>query len=242
MGYSTILKHHIFRSVHRDTIPLLSSTKAGLGSPLKRSQKESFSVQRLLERGVSNPILRCGNSSDMSQKALLELVLKSTQVFREEYLARQCKARQEILHRMTVLQEQHTQHGTDLSELKHSLSDLKGSSADLQTTCTSVVNKQKELCKRTSEVVRGIQCLLPSLSVAETSFKDEMGEMEKKMKVLQQEADQLKQKLKFQTNTQSQLPVLTTPQQDRVKLVLKENDDKISGLVSKLKSAAAQIS
>ena len=40
--------------------------------------------------------------------------------------------------------------------------------------------------------MRGIQCLLPCLSVAETSFKDDMGEMEKKMKVLQQEADQLK--------------------------------------------------
>ena len=51
---------------------------------------------------------RCGNSSDMSQKSLLELVLKSTQVFREEYLARQCKARQEILHRMTVLQVRDT--------------------------------------------------------------------------------------------------------------------------------------
>ena len=49
-------------------------------------------------------LFRCGNSAGLSQKALLELLMKSTQVFREEYIAKQSKARGELLHHMTLLQ------------------------------------------------------------------------------------------------------------------------------------------
>ncbi|KAL5259468.1 hypothetical protein ACHWQZ_G009791 [Mnemiopsis leidyi] len=232
------------RSVHREEIPLLSGGEktSHCASPMKQVHSQLFSqkLQGILARNVSNPLLRCGNSSGMSQKALLELLMKSTQVFREEYIAKQSKARGELLHHMTLLQEQQTQHKSELTELQHTVAELAGEGEKLSDRSSRISKRQQLLRQRVSTVMREVQQLLPDLSTAEIAFKDEMNSMSRSLKSLQQDAEQLHQKLKFQTKTAKNLPTLSAEQQDRVRAILKENDNQINSLVSKIKTANAQ--
>ena len=75
---------------------------------------------------------------------------------------------------------------------------------------------------RVSGVMREVQNLLPDLSTAELSFKEEMSSMSRSLKSLKQDAEQLHQKLKFQNKTGKNLPSLSDEQQDRVRAILKE--------------------
>ena len=70
--------------------------------------------------------------------------------------------------------------------------------------------------------MREVQNLLPSLSTAELSFKEEITQMSRSLKALEQDAQQLHQKLKFQAKTAKELPVLSADQQDRVRAILDE--------------------
>ena len=70
--------------------------------------------------------------------------------------------------------------------------------------------------------MREVQNLLPSLSSAETSLKEEMSDMARSVKSLQQDAKQLNEKLKFQTKTVKDIPALSNDQQSRVRAVLNE--------------------
>ena len=75
---------------------------------------------------------------------------------------------------------------------------------------------------RVSNIMREVQSLLPDLSTAEISFKEDMNSMSRSLKSLQQDAEQLHQKLKFQTKTSKNLPTLSDEQQHRVRAILKE--------------------
>ncbi|XP_014780339.1 nucleoporin 88 isoform X1 [Octopus bimaculoides] len=232
----------------RYKLPLILSCSTqnssdAFGSPLKELSKEPFDHQlaKILQRTASTPLLKSGKSADISQEECYMLLIRSTKVFREQYIQKQDLAIEEIKRRMNILTAQKSYQMSELKEMAKSQSTLKDFSQALAEKYELSKEKQDSLLKRLSVLVRKIQSHLPILSDAERDMRKELKNMEVELESLRKELNKTKKKKEYQEHqlslSKSACPntVLSSQNLVQIKDILKDQNDDINSLMKSVK-------
>ncbi|CAH2094137.1 unnamed protein product [Euphydryas editha] len=111
------LEEHFFKAMQLKNPSLEQEDIKNL---LKDRQKLSFTtiIQEVLERKVSQPILKLDKKDEPSPKECLELLTQSTVKLRGEYIARQRRAADVIARKLTAARALAAQHAAWLADLQ----------------------------------------------------------------------------------------------------------------------------
>ncbi|XP_053375397.1 nucleoporin 88-like [Mercenaria mercenaria] len=231
------------RPITTDT-SLQSSTRGRtIPSPLRKISREPFDdrIRKILQKKTSNPLLKSGSNTQMSQQECFQLLSRATQVFREEYIQKQDLARQEIERRVTMYKDQKEQQESDIQTLQESRNILSNNAEQLAVSCEECKEKQEEILKRIENVMRKLQARIPFLSEAERGMKRELENIEERLETYQNSLKQLEVKREYQDRQIKQIrksnqpsPLIKEKQMSQLKDVLKQEGDDLAELMKKL--------
>ncbi|XP_038054719.1 nucleoporin 88-like [Patiria miniata] len=218
-------------------------------SPLRNLSSEPFQshIRKILQRNVSNPILKGSSKTSLSPKESLELICSATKVLREEYIIKQDLARDEIEKRVKILQQQKEQQKADLQDGNKLKIDIQNQAEEIASRYSDAQDKQEQLMDRVGAVLHALQSQLPVLSEAEQSLQREMTDLEQKLEKLKDSFAQVKvkdeyRKKKIQEQSQkSQSPSLSQGQNRHIKTLIKEENDAIASLVKEIKNLTVAV-
>ncbi|KAL5016642.1 hypothetical protein ScPMuIL_006231 [Solemya velum] len=229
----------------QDSSLLSTSSGQALLSPLRRFNREPFDVyiRNILARTSSNPLLRSSQNTEMSQQECFQLLSRTTQIFREEYIQKQDYARQELEKRVRILLKQKELQFQNVQELQESRNILRDRAQGLADKFIDCQEKQEDMLKRLEGLMRKFQARLPVLSEAERSMKRDLETMEEQLHVYQRSLDQLKMKRDFQNRQSLSLdkgshssPSLKSNQMKQLKEVIKHEGDELADLMKRVNS------
>nr|XP_022342130.1 nuclear pore complex protein Nup88-like [Crassostrea virginica] len=234
-------------SRYRDSSGPLQSDDdpTAIESPLRKFSKEPFDVyiKKILQRNVTNPKLKFDKKTEISQQECFQLLTRTTQVFREEYLQKQEHAHQEIQKRMRVLRNLRTQQEEDLRNLEEARNRVRDTAENLATKYSDCQDRQEEILQRIEEVMRRLQERMPSMSEAERGMKRDLEAMEEKLEVYKRSVKQLKIKQDYQRREISQTPnrMVSSPslksgQLKQLREVLQQEGDDLGNLLKRVTS------
>ncbi|XP_040572808.1 nuclear pore complex protein Nup88 [Lepeophtheirus salmonis] len=255
------------------TIEVLSLTSPQIQSPIplyanqscenspvkKKTNKEPFDerMKMLLQKSSSHPLIKSAKGTDLSPKECLEILTRSTQVLREEYLGRLKLVRTEIGIRVITLKRQKDQQKEMLKKLDDDRIILKDNAGIIAEKYEDLKDNGNSLISRIEVVLQNIQKRLPISSDAELSMNKELVGVNKKMKELKLSLDQVKAKDKYQfkqieksqliNNTQRwrsnpKANDLDDYQLESVKDILQQDSLQISDLVRSLNASKKKLS
>ncbi|ELT91714.1 hypothetical protein CAPTEDRAFT_219050 [Capitella teleta] len=209
-------------------------------SPMKQIQKESFDahLRKILQRQASNPLLQTSSSCDLSPQDCFRLLSRATQVYREEYIQRLDHAREEIIRRVQMLQDQKSQQLTELSHQKTAHQNLTEGAAMLTCKYEECEERQQQIVHRIETILQKMQQRLPVLSKAEKNMHKELKGMQESMQTLQRNIKQLKGKEDYQAKQIARIQPKQTPsgtfskrQTEKLRGLLKDENEEISHLI-----------
>jgi nuclear pore complex protein Nup88 len=168
-------------------------------SPLKVLLKEPFDVhiKRILKHNVSQPILKLGPNANPSAQECMELVSRTTQLFREEYFQRHDRVREEIERRVRTLQTLKQHQLQELEHMEQEKLKLKQTAEQLAEKYEDTKDKQEEITKRAEHILRLVNQQQPVLSSAEKKLMQNMNEFKDKLKQYQKDLEQVKAKQNY---------------------------------------------
>ncbi|CAG5129499.1 unnamed protein product [Candidula unifasciata] len=214
-----------------------AGVNAGLLSPLRYNSREPFSKQmeQILQKRTSNPLLKSGNISTLSQQDCFQLLSRATQVLREEYIQRQDLARQELDTRINILREHKEHQLQDLKRLidsRHILREHARTIAERLETCK---DDHENLLKRLESVLRKIQSRVPVLSEAERHMAKELTKIKDNIQLYVNSIEQVRVKQQYQErqitkSSSTESPVLQKKQLSQIYDVLKDEGEDIDKL------------
>ncbi|XP_023725577.1 nuclear pore complex protein Nup88 isoform X3 [Cryptotermes secundus] len=178
---------------------VLNNGKEELYSPLKVLLKEPFDVhiKKFLKHNVSQPILKLGLNADPSPQECMELVSRTTQLFREEYFQRHDRVREEIERRVRTLQTLKQHQLQELELMEQEKIKLKQRAEQLAEKYEDTKDKQEELTKRAEHVLCLVSQRQPVLSSAENKLLQDMNEFKEKLREFQKALEQVKAKQNY---------------------------------------------
>ncbi|XP_061162673.1 nucleoporin 88-like [Saccostrea echinata] len=232
-------------SRYRDSGETLHSSEnpEAIESPLRRLSREPFDIyiKKILQRNVTNPKIKFDKKTEISQQECFQLLTRTTQVFREEYLLKQEQAQQEIQKRVRILRNLRTQQEEDLENLQESRNKVRDMAENLATKYSDCQDKQEEILQRIEDMMRRLQERMPSMSEAERGMKRELETMEEQLEVYKRSLEQLKIKQDYQRRQIAQTPnrLLSSPilkpgQLKQIKDVLKQEGDDLGEMLQKV--------
>ncbi|XP_069683865.1 nuclear pore complex protein Nup88 isoform X2 [Periplaneta americana] len=184
-------------------VPMLNGNDNGSReesySPLKVLLKEPFDVhiKKFLKHNISQPILKLGPNADPSPQECLELVSRTTQLFREEYFQRHDRVREEIERRVRTLQTLKQHQLQELEHMEQEKAKLKQTAERLAEKYEDTKDKQEELTKRAENILRLVSQRQPVLSSAEKKLMRDMKDFKEKFKDFQKALEQVKAKQNY---------------------------------------------
>ncbi|XP_077995734.1 nucleoporin 88-like isoform X1 [Glandiceps talaboti] len=234
-------------NTYSSSMPLLSSMSSHAvkgRSPLGKLHSEPFDrrIRMILQRNTSNPVLKSHPQTEMSQQQCLQILSRATQVFREEYILKQETAREEIAKRVQVLRDQKEQQLIELRDFEDERDEIKGKAEEIADKLEDAKDTQEQLLHRIETVLRNLESRLPALSDAEKNMKKEVSTMGERLKHLKNSLQQVKTKEEYQRRQIShsgqtkKLGSMSPSQIKQVRTILREESDKISGLVKQVNS------
>ncbi|KAK6184474.1 hypothetical protein SNE40_006942 [Patella caerulea] len=219
------------------------SESRGVKSPLRRLSQEPFDyhISKILQRTSSNPLLKSGYGTEVSQQECFQLLSRATQVLREEYIQKQDQARVEIETRAKILTDQKRLQNEDLKRLEESRNILRDQAETIAEKLETCQHSQELILKRLQVIMRKIQSRLPMLSDAEKNYDKELQTMSDNIDGIKKNLEQLKKKQEYQkrqmsfgNNTAVSSPVLKKNQTTKLKEILQQESDEISELMKKV--------
>ncbi|XP_046738540.1 nuclear pore complex protein Nup88 [Diprion similis] len=216
-----------------------------LTSPSKKMTKEAFDtyIKSLLRHDVSQPILKLGSTTESMPQEVLELLLRSTQVFRSDHFARHDKVRTEIAKRVRTLRALKTHQLKELELLAEEKKKLQEVAERLAERYEDMKDQQEDLARRAEEVLWLANQRQPSMSAAEKEEANEFKIISSRTKELGQQLQKLKNKEKYQSEQLASCHkpdankdiIISKAREDTIKTNLKEISAKISNLMSTVK-------
>lgn len=226
-------------------ISAMQTTSKTMGSPFKELSKEPFDkhISKILQRTTSTPLLKGSKTMNISQEECYMLLIRSTKVFREQYIQKQDLAMEEIKRRINILQTHKTHQLSALENLEHSKNLLRDSTQSLAEKYESCKENQDQLLNRLKVVIRKVQSRLPILSDAEQDMHKELKEMEVKLRSLEKSLKETQKKKQFQEHQisvhqrdMSSSSSLNNQNLIQIKDILKDQNDEIADLMKSVKS------
>ncbi|XP_041349036.1 nucleoporin 88-like [Gigantopelta aegis] len=232
------IKHH-----SPSAVLFSDSPGSSVESPLRQLYREPFHnhIERILQRNSSNPLLKSGKKSELSQQECFQLLSRATQVFREEYIQKQSLAHLEIETRVRILQEQKKLQLSDIQSLQESRNILRDKAQGIAEKIETARDEQEKILKRLESVTRKIQSRIPMLSDAEKTMQRELKLIKANLETYQRSLEQVSIKQKYQERQLSQKTLESSKnigvdqkQVVQLRVIIKHEGDEISDLMKKV--------
>ncbi|XP_013772576.1 nuclear pore complex protein Nup88-like isoform X2 [Limulus polyphemus] len=247
---------------YHTNIPSLLSSELGetILSPLHRLHGEGFKqhIYQMLQRTTSTPLLKYAHPSDGTEPSpqhCLEVLGRTTQHLREDYIQRLDGVQVMIERRVRALKNQKDQQFVDIEQCLKEKEMLCHEAERLAEKYDDTYTRQQELVLRIEQVLQQLHKRLPVLSDAEVGMKQELLSCEEKLKCFHNSLEHIHIKQKYQADQiiaskhkagpefmdrgssadvdQLQLKKLTE--------VLKQQGNSIADLIMKIKSLKKQV-
>ncbi|XP_064620195.1 nucleoporin 88-like [Lineus longissimus] len=236
----------------RDAGRLLSVSGSGkkYQSPMKEIAREPFDIhiQNALARDASNPLLKTTSKTDLSPQECFQLLSRSTQIFREEYIQKQELAREDIQRRVRFLREQKKYLSNELQKSREARNILTDKARQMADRYDDTYENQRLIVQRVENVLRKVQSRLPVLSDEEKDMHKELKSIEERMKRSKNSLEQIRVKQRYQRNQilhqqDEEKPKKGMPnkQSTMIKTLLKDEGDQICDMVKNLKLVMSQV-
>ncbi|XP_071178496.1 nucleoporin 88-like isoform X2 [Mytilus edulis] len=225
------------------TTSSLQTPTGTIRSPLRKLPREPFDqyIAKVLQKNFTNPLLKSGKKTEMTQQECYQLLGRTTQVFREEYLQKQDLAQQAIQKRVRILTNLKETQSNDLDYLSQLKADMHDRAGELGVKCDECQDKNDEILKRIESIMRKLQARLPVLSEAERTMKRELETMHDKLESYKTNLQQLEIKQKYQKrqidnqkNNSVSSPVLKDTQLKQIKDTMRKEGDELNELMRRV--------
>jgi nuclear pore complex protein Nup88 len=167
---------------------------------IKRSMpRSSFEqhIRQLLRRSSSNPIIRASKGTEHSLTETLQLLTRSTQILRVEYISRQELARMEIERRVHKLKDMKAHQVTEVDQLTRVTEQVTARAHNLAEKYEEAEEKQNQLISRIESVLQRVQRQVPVVSDAERRMLKDLCDIDNKLDDLRTSLDQVKLKAQY---------------------------------------------
>lgn len=227
-------------------VSAMQNTSNTAGSPFKELSKEPFDehIAQILQRTMSTPFIKSSKAMQISQEECYMLLIRSTKVFREQYIQKQDLAMEEFKRRINMLRTHRLHQISELENLDCTRITLRDSTQSLAEKYESCKEHQEQIYNRLKTLIRKVQSRLPILSDAEQEMHKELKEMEAKLKVLEKALKETQRKQQFQDHQMSlhkheiMASSLSLNNQSlvQIKEILKDQNEEIADLMKSVKS------
>ena len=136
--------------------------------------------------------------ADVEKEEMLDIVTKSTQTLREEYLARLENARAEIERRVAHLRAQKQSQAASLERLSAEKCSLRERAADLSERYEDLQDNGQRLRARVELVLQKLQRQVPIGSDAELRMQRQLQELQRKTREMRSSMERIAAKEKYQ--------------------------------------------
>merc|ERR1711974_13437 len=176
------------------------SKSGDVGNNNKVIRKEAFDqhIAKMLQRTTSHPLVHSDSSMQMSGEELLNLLTKTTQTLRDEYLTRLEKTRSEIHRKVEILESKKRQQQGQLIKLRGEKKGLTSKAAALSETYQDLQDNNERLSSRLESILSKIQDQQTVRSDSELKMQQALVEIGRKMNDLDNRMTQIKTKEKYQ--------------------------------------------
>ncbi|XP_071447862.1 nuclear pore complex protein Nup88 [Hetaerina americana] len=181
-------------------LPALSSPTGGTAELTGKLLREPFDAQikKFLKPQNTQPILKLCPEANPAPQECLELLGRATQLFREEYIKRHDRAREEAEKRVRTLIALKTQQLDEISRLEGEKENLKRASEALASKYKDAKEMQDMLARRAGNLLRLATLRQPVISYAEKQLAKELKSTEVKVGDLQNSLEKVKAKQSYQ--------------------------------------------
>jgi len=223
-------------------------------SPLRRLRGSGgfdVYIRNLLARNSTVPVIRSGGGDKkISADDYYQILTKTTQVLREEYMQKMIIAKIELEKRCSILQTKKKEQMKDVASLDSEMkNDLSSAAVDLGSKLEVCQEKSRDLVDRLEFVLRKIQSSSPVLSDEEREWSKEVSSMQSKLIKLRRYAELVKTKhenmllreIPIHNKVQKPARSLSSSQAINLRGILKEQDSRITGLVDELQSLSCTV-
>jgi len=209
-------------------------------------------IAKILQKNATVPKIRSGGGNEMIPADLYyKLLTKTTQILREEYMQKMLHAKVELEKRCKLLRLKKAEQQSDIDALQKD-TDLSTKGDELASKLELAQEKAYFLTARIGQVLRNLQTSSPVLSKEEVEWNKELKTMQQKLTSIKRFSEQVKvkhenmilQTVPFNPKQKKQAVAantLSTSQSIKVRAVLKDQGELISGLVEQVQSLQLRV-
>jgi predicted nucleic acid-binding Zn-ribbon protein len=155
----------------------------------------------MLVKSATHPVMRAaagGNKADLEKEQMLEIVTKSAQTLREEYLLRLESVRIEITRRVAHLRMQKASQLAALDKLNLEKAPLRDKAADLSERYEDLKDNGDRLTSRIELALQRLQSQVPIGSDAELRMQRQLQELDRRTREMRNAMERIAAKEKYQ--------------------------------------------
>ncbi|XP_059490254.1 nuclear pore complex protein Nup88 [Neocloeon triangulifer] len=138
-------------------------------------------IKRTLSHSSTQPLVMLPPGLSPSDKELLEILKRSTQTLRTEYLAKHVIAREEFKRKVTILKNTVEVRKRQIHQSQNHIEELDSSMEDIKSSLESRIEVMNNFLKRLQHVQTQLSLAEPETSVSEQKLKDFIEESSSKV-------------------------------------------------------------
>lgn len=181
------------------------------------------SIRTILASGASQPILKLNTGKEVTAKESIELMLDAFQRLRDQYIAKHDNVHQKLENRVKILHCLDEQQRQEMAELMQEKEKLRENAERLAERYEEINDRQQVILKSLHEILRLVNLRMPTASVAERNFAEQINKIHAATKDLVNNIGAAKKKMEKQHQYgSSQKPSNSVTLQPKQEAALKE--------------------
>ncbi|TMW54168.1 hypothetical protein DOY81_000752 [Sarcophaga bullata] len=200
-------------------------------------------IKTILKRTVTQPILSLDKSSNPSPQECYELLTQAVEVLRTQYLKRHELVRAEFARRIHTINLCKEQQKQDIADLEREKEIIRDRAHKLAERFEEISDRQEVLTKICQDLMRQANTCLPSNTLAEKDFAQEVEKLNKLSKTMNNSLEVSKESIKkqyyhiskYQENTNKKTFELPENQERTIKEILLQMTAEIDGQIKEIK-------
>jgi hypothetical protein len=157
-------------------------------------------IKSMLKSSESSqlPILKLDGTNPPSSTQAFQILMNSIQVMRENQFLKHDKVRQEIMKRVKILELMKNQQRDEISELLECKKTIQEKAYKLADKHEDIMERQIKIQKRINDICRLASLKLPTNSLQDREFLEQIKQLKVKVGRLDQDVTQIKAKQETQ--------------------------------------------
>uniref|UniRef100_A0A1I8MYA6 Nuclear pore complex protein Nup88 n=1 Tax=Musca domestica TaxID=7370 RepID=A0A1I8MYA6_MUSDO len=200
-------------------------------------------IRNMLKRSVTQPILSLDKNNNPSPQECYELLTQAIEVLRTQYLKRHELVKAEFAKRIHTIKLCRDQQKQDIADLEAEREEIRDKAHKLAERFEELSDKQEFLTKICQDLMRQANTCLPSNSLAEKEFAQEVERINKMTKNMTNALQKCKESMnkqsyhiaKYQENSKKKNFELPETQERTIKEILLQMTAEIDGQIKEVK-------